>query len=165
MGHFELSPKVEPLGDSLDDIMFSKCMRARASRGSGGGIPAPHSPMATPASSDSKGKRQTSPVTGVTPGSSFKKARLSSFGTPTSSSRLHSTPLPHPKDMKGIPPKSPHSSLEGLHSRFSLEQEKEESSSLVTTLIRGVVAPGDRHLLAPLPREDLERLTSLYMLK
>ncbi|KAL0370716.1 UNVERIFIED_CONTAM: hypothetical protein Sangu_0389700 [Sesamum angustifolium] len=55
-------------------------MQARVSRGPSGETPLPHSSMGTPASSDSKGKIQVSPMAGVTPGSSSKKARLSSFG-------------------------------------------------------------------------------------
>ncbi|KAL0334263.1 UNVERIFIED_CONTAM: hypothetical protein Sangu_1582500 [Sesamum angustifolium] len=87
LGYFGLSPRLEPLGES------SKVYAGSCSGRPGGGTSPPHSPMGTPTSSDSKGKRQASPMAEVTLGISSKKARLSSFGTPTSSSRPHSTPL------------------------------------------------------------------------
>ncbi|KAL0288350.1 UNVERIFIED_CONTAM: hypothetical protein Sangu_2662600 [Sesamum angustifolium] len=41
----------------------------------------------------------------------------------------------------------------------------EEISSLALTLMKGVVIPEDRRLLAPLPRKDLEQSASSHMMK
>ncbi|KAL0345973.1 UNVERIFIED_CONTAM: hypothetical protein Sradi_4428600 [Sesamum radiatum] len=72
-------------------------MRETTSRQHAAGIPLSRSPKGTPASSDSKGKRTASPTGGTTPEASFKKAKMSSLGTPQSNSaRPSAMPSPHP---------------------------------------------------------------------
>ncbi|KAL0361930.1 UNVERIFIED_CONTAM: hypothetical protein Sradi_3877500 [Sesamum radiatum] len=66
LGHFGLSPQVEPLGEPLA-IIFSKYFREYAERGKGGSTPSGRSPKGTPASSSSRGKRPMSPPTGTPP--------------------------------------------------------------------------------------------------
>ncbi|KAL0440625.1 UNVERIFIED_CONTAM: hypothetical protein Sradi_0001400 [Sesamum radiatum] len=47
LGHFGLSPRVEPLGDSLGDIMFNKYLHDYATWDRGEGIPLSRSPRGT----------------------------------------------------------------------------------------------------------------------
>ncbi|KAL0444714.1 UNVERIFIED_CONTAM: hypothetical protein Slati_2194100 [Sesamum latifolium] len=85
LGHFGLSPQVEPLEEPLD----------YAEREKGGNNPPGRSPKRTPASSSSKGKRPMSHPTGTPPEGPAKRTRASSLGTPpVSSSKPSVTPPP-----------------------------------------------------------------------
>ncbi|KAL0411955.1 UNVERIFIED_CONTAM: hypothetical protein Slati_3785200 [Sesamum latifolium] len=135
LGHFSLSPQVEPLEEPLE----------YAAGENGGGAPSSHSPKGTPASSGSKGKKPMPPPRGVTSEGPAKRTRASSLGTPPiGSSKPSATPPPPPpiKEEKGVS-SWPSRSSSGL----------------------GVVIPEDRRLLAPLPRENLERKVALYLMK
>ncbi|KAL0402485.1 UNVERIFIED_CONTAM: hypothetical protein Slati_4278400 [Sesamum latifolium] len=139
--------------------MFSKYLRDYFAGDKGGGTPPSRSPRGTPASSGSKGKRPMSPPSGY---------RASSLGTPpTGSSRPSATPPPPPplKEEKGASSKPSRSPSVGLYVRSSSEQAEGEASSLALTLMRGPVTLEDRRLLAPLPREDLEKKVVLYLMK
>ncbi|KAL0307361.1 UNVERIFIED_CONTAM: hypothetical protein Sangu_3034400 [Sesamum angustifolium] len=89
-------------------------------------------------------------------------------GYPPGSPRPSSTPPTPPlfkEERRGGPSKPSRTSSDSLYSRESLEQEKEETSSLELKLMRGVVTLKDRRLLTPLPREDLEKTASLHIMK
>ncbi|KAL0438689.1 UNVERIFIED_CONTAM: hypothetical protein Slati_2351900 [Sesamum latifolium] len=66
LGHFGLSPHVEPLDKPLADIMFSKYFRefSDKEREKGGNTLPSHSTRGTPASSASRGKMPMSPLGG-----------------------------------------------------------------------------------------------------
>ncbi|KAL0445723.1 UNVERIFIED_CONTAM: hypothetical protein Slati_1700200 [Sesamum latifolium] len=155
LGHFGLSPQVEPLEEPLADIMFSKYFRDYAEKEKGGNTPPGRSPKGTPTSSSSKGKRPMSPPIGTPLEGPAKRTRASSLETsPVSSSKPSANPLPPPllKEEKGAPPRSSRSSSGGLYARSSFPQDEGEASSLAISLMRGVVTPEDRRLLAPLGR-------------
>ncbi|KAL0449052.1 UNVERIFIED_CONTAM: hypothetical protein Slati_1461600 [Sesamum latifolium] len=84
LGHFGLSPHVEPLDESLADIMFSKYFREfsekEKERERGGNTPPSRSARGTSASSASKGKRSMSPSGGTPSEGPAKKTRASSTG-------------------------------------------------------------------------------------
>ncbi|KAL0381887.1 UNVERIFIED_CONTAM: hypothetical protein Slati_4549000 [Sesamum latifolium] len=98
LGHFDLSPHVEPLDEPLADIMFSKYFRELSDR-----------------------------------------ERERGGNTPVS------------RSAKGTPPPA--------------VPKEAEASSLAASLMRGIMTPEDRRLLAPLGREDLERKVALHLLK
>ncbi|KAL0313124.1 UNVERIFIED_CONTAM: hypothetical protein Sradi_5711700 [Sesamum radiatum] len=161
LGHFGLSPHVEPLDQPLGIIilpilrffaflmsnsdllfvcfstyiMFSKYFQELSDkeRERRGNTPASRSARGTPASSTSKGKRPMSPSEGPA-----KRTRGGSTGTPPAFSSKPSMPSPHPpiKEEKGVPPRSPRSSG-GLFSRSSFTLEEAEASSLAASLIYG----------------------------
>ncbi|KAL0442187.1 UNVERIFIED_CONTAM: hypothetical protein Sradi_0157600 [Sesamum radiatum] len=90
LSHFGLSPRVKPLGEPLDDIMFSKLLmdehpafttppNTRSSRG-------------TSTSRDKRRKR----FAATQPGSSSKRQRPSSAVAPPASSTRHAYTLPPP---------------------------------------------------------------------
>ncbi|KAL0345833.1 UNVERIFIED_CONTAM: hypothetical protein Sradi_4414600 [Sesamum radiatum] len=142
LGHFCLSPQVEPLEESGigADIMFSKYLPDYAARERGAGTPS-RSPRGTLASSGSKGQRPMSPPTRITSEGSAKRTRASSLGTPpTCSSKPSATPPPPPlfKDEKGSPPSHPEH-LGQLYNRPSSKHNEGRASSLALTLMRGVV--------------------------
>ncbi|KAK4406597.1 hypothetical protein Sango_0666200 [Sesamum angolense] len=150
------------------DVMFSKYSRDYATGDRGEGISPSQSPRGTPASSSSKGKRSTSPSPGLTPGGLAKRTRASSLGTPpTRSSRSSSTLVhfPSSEEERGVPSKPSCIFSDSLYSRQAFDQEKEEGSSLALTLMRGVLTPEDRCFLAHWPRENLEKVASLHMMK
>ncbi|KAL0411718.1 UNVERIFIED_CONTAM: hypothetical protein Slati_3761500 [Sesamum latifolium] len=152
LGHFGLSPHVEPLDKSLVSVMFSKYLRELSEKEKGGATPPSHSGRGTPASSASKGKRPMSPSGGTPSEGPAKRTRASSIATPPASSLRPSAPPPPPppnREEKGVPPRSPRSSG-GLFSRSSFTQEEGEVSSLAASVMRGVVIPEDRRFLAPL---------------
>ncbi|KAL0448614.1 UNVERIFIED_CONTAM: hypothetical protein Slati_1417800 [Sesamum latifolium] len=73
--------------------MVGKLLRNQSGN-RGGGTPPPRSPMGTPSSSDSKGKRPASASPGTALGGSSKKSRMSPLSTP-------------PQALLGLPPSSP----------------------------------------------------------
>ncbi|KAL0434287.1 UNVERIFIED_CONTAM: hypothetical protein Slati_2763000 [Sesamum latifolium] len=75
LGHFGLSPQVEPLEEPLADIMFNKYFWDYAAGERGGDTPPAHLPRGTPASSGSKGKSPMSPPIGVTSEGPAKRTR------------------------------------------------------------------------------------------
>ncbi|KAL0447818.1 UNVERIFIED_CONTAM: hypothetical protein Slati_1909700 [Sesamum latifolium] len=165
LGHFGLSPHVEPLDEPLADIMFKKYFREQFEKEKGGNTPPPSRGASAP--SASKGKRSMSPSRGMPSDGPVKRARASSTGTPPISSSRPSVPSPPPppsREEKGVPPRSPRSSG-GLYTYSSFSQEEGEASSLALSLMRGVVTPEDRRLQNPLGREDLERNAILFFLK
>ncbi|KAL0411661.1 UNVERIFIED_CONTAM: hypothetical protein Slati_3755800 [Sesamum latifolium] len=115
-----------------------------------------------------KGKRLVSPLTGIAFEGPAKRTRASSLETPpTGSSRPLATPPPPPpfKEEKGVSFRPSRATLDSLFICLSLEQDEREASSLALTLMRGVVTSKDRHLLTPLPREDLEQKAGAYLMK
>ncbi|KAL0313607.1 UNVERIFIED_CONTAM: hypothetical protein Sradi_5760000 [Sesamum radiatum] len=138
LGHFDFSPWIEPLGDSLVNIMFGKLLRNQSGN-RGGGTP-PCSPMKTPSSSDSKGKRPASASPSMILGGFSKKSRPSPLSTPPSGSARSSLGLPSPppvKDERGVPLRVSRASSDGLHSFSSLEVERGRNLSLVSNIMRG----------------------------
>ncbi|KAL0446408.1 UNVERIFIED_CONTAM: hypothetical protein Slati_1768700 [Sesamum latifolium] len=99
--------------------------------------------------------------TGIASKGPANQIRESSLGTPpTISSRPSATPPPPPpfKEEKGVSSRQSQPSSGSLYIRPSSEQDEGGASSLALTLMRGVVTLEDRHLLTPLPREDLKGL-------
>ncbi|KAL0463288.1 UNVERIFIED_CONTAM: hypothetical protein Slati_0216400 [Sesamum latifolium] len=77
-------------------------------------------------------------------------------GTPTSSGL---------KGKRTVSPPAGVTSEGDLYVRSSFAQDEGEASSMDLALMRGVVTLEDRHILAPLTREDLERKAALYLMK
>ncbi|KAL2248629.1 UNVERIFIED_CONTAM: hypothetical protein Sindi_2336600, partial [Sesamum indicum] len=106
LGHFDLSPRVEPLGDSLENIMFSKLMRDHILGVRTGGTPPSQSLRRTPTSSESRGKCAASLTPGATLMGSSKRAKSNAIGSsPANSAKPPSGPPPPPslKDEGGDP--------------------------------------------------------------
>ncbi|KAL0405432.1 UNVERIFIED_CONTAM: hypothetical protein Slati_3857100 [Sesamum latifolium] len=146
------------------NIIFGKLLRNQ-SENRRGGTPLPRSPRGTPSSSNFKGKRPASTSPSIALGGSSKKSRPSPLSTPPSGSSRPSLGLPPVKDERGIPLRVSRASFESLHSLSSLEAERGGNLSLVHSLMRGVLSPIDKQLLAPLSMEELEGVASSFLLK
>ncbi|KAL2251375.1 UNVERIFIED_CONTAM: hypothetical protein Sindi_2259800, partial [Sesamum indicum] len=139
--HFHLGPEMEPLGDSLENIMFNKLVRNHVLRDRAGETHTLRSSKRAPTSSESKGKRPSSSLSpGPVASSSLKRPRTGSMGAPPSRRSCVPPSAHSSKDEMDTPPRSLRTSSACLHSRQSLGQLRERNP-LVANLGTGGLDP------------------------
>ncbi|KAL2232081.1 UNVERIFIED_CONTAM: hypothetical protein Sindi_1388100 [Sesamum indicum] len=118
-----------------------------------------------PTSNGLRGKRPSSSFPpGPVAGNSSKKPCTGSMVVPPSRTSFMPPPAPPFKEEMDTPPRPSHASSVYLHSHYLLDQDK-ANTSLVTNLRKGALSPGDKQLLSPLSKEELEGMGYLYIFK
>ncbi|KAL2230572.1 UNVERIFIED_CONTAM: hypothetical protein Sindi_1651600 [Sesamum indicum] len=139
LGHFGLAPVTEPLGDSLENIMFSKLMRDHMLGGRSGG---------TPTHKSSKG-----PLLLVAPRGAL----------PRNLGQRHLLLSPPPCFLLLLSLERRWTLFLDLPS--ILARAGQRKSLLGSKLEEGVLSSGDRQLLSPISQEELEGMGVLYIFK
>ncbi|KAL2236308.1 UNVERIFIED_CONTAM: hypothetical protein Sindi_0822500 [Sesamum indicum] len=141
--------------------MFNKLMTDHVLGGCARGTPTPRSSKGVLAYSESKGKHLSSSFSpGPVVGSSSKRLH----GGPFFLSSIPAPSSPSSKENMDTPLRSSCTSSARLYSRQSLDQERGKYP-MVADLRRGVLPLGDKHLLAPLAREELNEMATSYLFK